>query len=473
MEKTKKKAHIRLPARASMWYIATSALQRSIGVLGTPIFTRLLSAEEYGLYPLYNTWLGIVTVIATLEITGGIALRGLQKYKERKSEYISASLGLIGCVFLIICVLYYAFKNTINQVTGLSTFITSVMLIQIFASSAINLYTQECKYSYNYKTVAILNISSALGTPLIAIVFILLSPLKSEARILSAAIVGIILSVPILIYIIKKGKALFDREIWLYLLKVSIPLLPHYLSTALILRIGEITIGRVHGTDALGRYSVALSVGMSMTVITNGLISALSPWMLRKLESGKTEKIRELLLILTRGLCLFCLVILSAVPETIRIITPPEYHECMIAVYPLLLLAIPMFLSGVISQGEIYYERSGISMLPSVAAALVSTVLSLAVLPRTDYRFAALFVLLSYLTLLVLNSLIFRRLSGEYPIDIKNTALTYLVCILYAVILLLLKDYTLARVIAAIPLLPPLITVGIRAYGEIKEKQEI
>ena len=472
MEKTKRKAHIRLPARASLWYVATSALQRSVGVIGTPIFTRLLTAGEYGLFPLYNTWLGIITVIVTLEITGGIALRGLQKYKERRSEYISASVGLIGCVFLIICVLYYAFKDAINQLTGLSTFITSVMLVQIFANAAINLYTQECKYSYNYKTVAIINIFSALTSPFIAVMLIILTPFGAEARIFAGAIVSVIIAAPIIYTVIKRGKTLFDLELWRYLLKAAIPLLPHYISMSVILRVGEITIGRVHGTEALGRYSVALSVGMSISIITNGLLSALSPWMLRKLDRGKNEQIRKLLLLLTRGLSLFCLLVLSVVPELVRIITPSEYHGCLIAVYPLSLSAIPTFLSGVVTQGAMYYERSSVSAIPSVCAAVISTVLSLAVLPRVDWRFVSLFVLLSYLILFILNSLTFKKLSGEYPIDMKKTAATYLLCVVYASFLLLLKDYPLARAIAAIPLIPPLVTLGIRAYGEIKERSE-
>ena len=103
MELIKNRHPIRLPARASAWYVTASVIGRGIGVLGTPIFTRLLDANEYGLYPLYNTWLGIATVFVTLELTGAATLRGLQKYEGKREELLLSALGLIGVAFAIIC----------------------------------------------------------------------------------------------------------------------------------------------------------------------------------------------------------------------------------------------------------------------------------------------------------------------------------------------------------------------------------
>ncbi len=469
MDGVKRIPKVKLPARASIWYIAAYSLQRSVGVLGTPIFTRLLSAEEYGLYPLFNTYLGIVTVVATLELTGGIALRGMQKFSERRAEFLSASLGLIATVFSIICVLYFAFRGGINQLTGLSTPISALLLGQIFVNAVINLYTVREKYEYKYKSVALLGVLSALGAPLISIIFILLTGYRAEARIFGGFITAAAIAIPLLFVIITEGRSLFSLSVWRYLLGMSLPLLPHYVSAAAILRVGEIAVGRAHGTEALGRYSVAMSLGLSLTMITNGLISALSPWVLRKIERKDFESIRDTLFLLSSGLSLLCLIILSVVPETIRIITPPEYHGALIAVYPLALSAVPMFLSSITVQGEMYYERGTMSSLPSVIAAAVSAVLAFAVIPRADYRFAAVFALLSYIILFFLNALIFKRLSGEYPVKLKATVITFALAAVYAALLCALRDKTLVRIVLAIPLIPILLTVGVKVFSRVRE----
>ncbi len=469
LDEVKRLPRVKLPAKASIWYIAASLLQRSVGVLGTPIFTRLLLPEEYGLYPLFNTYLGIISVIATLEITGGIALRGMQKFKNEEARFLSASVGLIATVFSIISLLYFTFRERINLLSGLSTPISAILLGQIFVNAVINLYTCREKYEYKYKIVALISMLSALIAPAISVLFAVLTRFRAEARIFGGFITALAIALPLLIVILKEGKELFSARVWGYLLRMSLPLLPHYLSVAAILRVGEIAVGRIHGTEALGRYSVAISVGLSLTMITNGLISALSPWVLRKIRSDSFSEIRDMLYIISSGLCLITLLVLSVVPETIMIITPPEYHSSLIAVYPLALSTIPMFLSSITVQGEMYYEKSAISSLASVLAAAVSTVLAFTVLPNIDYRFVSVFALLSYIVLFFLNALIFKRLSGEFPVKLGKTAFTFGLSVLTAALLAVLRASITARLIIAIPLIPMLLTVGWRAYQRIRE----
>ena len=111
MESIKEIPKLKLPAKASLWYIASSAISRTIGAAGTPIFTRLLTPEEYGLFPLYNTWLAVATVILTLELTGGVIYRGLQKFSHDRDKFLSAAFGLFLSVFLFVCALYFAFSS--------------------------------------------------------------------------------------------------------------------------------------------------------------------------------------------------------------------------------------------------------------------------------------------------------------------------------------------------------------------------
>lgn len=460
---------LKLPAKASLWYIISSAISRTIGAAGTPIFTRLLTPEEYGLFPLYNTWLSVATVILTLELTGGVIYRGLQKFSQDRDRFISATLGLFLSFFFFVCSLYFAFKSVINKVTGLSTPITTFMITQIFASAVIGFYAGRARFEYRYKDVAFLNIASALGAPLLSILLILLTQFKGEARIIGTSLTLLICAAPILYTILKHSRVLFDKEIWRFLLRFNLPLLPHYFAMSLILRVGEMTIGRVYGTEALGKYSVAISVGMSLTMISGGLLSALSPWMLRKIRSGDIDKIRDFLLTLTKALSLICLLLLTIAPEAIKILTPRNFHDALPAVYPLALCVIPSFIAGALTSGEMYYEKSGITALPSIIAALISCALSLLLLPRIDYRFSAIFALLAYVALATFGALIFKRMSGNIPIHVKKSITTLALTISYALLLFLFRGVLASRILLAIPLIPALIILGKNIYQEIKE----
>ena len=70
LENVKRRISLKVPAMATVWYIGSGALARAIGALSVPIYTRLLTPSEYGLFPLYTSWVGVLSVLVTLEITG-------------------------------------------------------------------------------------------------------------------------------------------------------------------------------------------------------------------------------------------------------------------------------------------------------------------------------------------------------------------------------------------------------------------
>ena len=465
----KVKGKIKKPAMASIWYFISSGVVRGVSVIGTPIFTRLLTPSEYGLFPLYSTWLGIVTVIVSLEIGGSVMYRGLERYKEKSSDFVVSSLGLFSAVFFNFCILYFTFSGFLNSITGLSTFASSLLLIQVFLNTVVGLYTGFAKFRYKYRDVAIMNVLNALLSPIISISFILLSPYKSYAKIFGAHLSTLVIAVPVLIFLIKTGGRLFDREIWLYLIKRCVPLLPHYLSMALIARIGEIAVNRFHGREALGKYSVAMSLGLSLTVLSGAVLSALSPWVIRKIKAGEFPIIREVLFMGTKLISLAVLVVLCICPETLMLISPSEYQDVLPAVFPLALTILPIFLSNAIVSCEAYYERSARTSIPSVITAVICCVLSYLVVPRIDYRYSGLIILGSYILLLVLNSLAFRSLSGEAPLYARKTALISLFVLSYASLIFFLRSVFASRIILLLPLIPMLIYNLVIAYRRVKE----
>ena len=73
--------------KATIWFFVCSVLQRGISVITTPIFTRLLSTEEYGQYSVFNSWLSILQIIITLSLTSGVYTMGIVKFKEEEKVF--------------------------------------------------------------------------------------------------------------------------------------------------------------------------------------------------------------------------------------------------------------------------------------------------------------------------------------------------------------------------------------------------
>ena len=248
-------------------------------------------------------------------------------------------------LLLGICALYFTFYSFSQGITGLSLGMSVLLFLGIFGGAVVNLYSSKCRYEYKYKTVAVTNIAFAFLTPAISFFLILNTPLHAEARIVATVLTYLCFAVPMLFIILRRDKIIPSLDVWKYMLKTNLPLLPHYVAASLILRISEIGVGRIFGQADLGKYSISLSIGLSVTVITNGLSGAIGPWILRKLKAGKTHEVSSFITLCTSAVILICLFVLTLAPEAVAIITTADYGDSIYAIYPLCLTVIPMFLS--------------------------------------------------------------------------------------------------------------------------------
>jgi cell division protein FtsW (lipid II flippase) len=133
------------------------------------------------------------------------------------------------------------------------------------------------------------------------------------------------------------------------------------------------------------------------------------------------------------------------------------------------LAVILSFISGAIISACAYYEKGGITALPSIVSATVSVLLSFIILPRVDYRFAGVFALICYAIMTLLASLVFKRLSGEYPINLKKGAIILLLTMAYATVLYIFRDVLLSRIFLSLPLIPLLLFCAKEIWVKIKE----
>ena len=158
----KKERRLCLPVRSSLSFIAFFSVSRASSLLTTPIFTRLLSPEEYALTPLYYTWLSVFTTLATLELTGSILLSGLARHKKESEYYLAAATSLTLCSFGTVFLVYLLFHERVNALTGLPTHLMLLMFLQIGAGIVISSLEARAKFFYSPRRALPSILSSAL-----------------------------------------------------------------------------------------------------------------------------------------------------------------------------------------------------------------------------------------------------------------------------------------------------------------------
>lgn len=281
-----------LPAeiKATIWFFVCNVLQNGISMITIPIFTRMLTTEEYGIYSSYVSWLSIFAIFTTFKLNYGVFNKGMTKYKNQKAEYTATMQTITSLLTIVFGFLYLFFQDAFNAWTELPTAIMVLMIAELFFNPSISFWSLYERYELRYKNVVIITLSMALVNPLLGILAVYFSQEKGIARILSCIIVDILFGLGLYIHNIKKSKTIFSPHIAKFALKFNLPLIPHYLAEYVLEQSDRIMIQKMCNRSELGVYSIAYNAAIVIKILVSSLNSTLIPWLYKSLENGRKKK---------------------------------------------------------------------------------------------------------------------------------------------------------------------------------------
>ena len=75
--------------KSGVWYTAANFIIKGIGFLSTPIFTRLFTQEQYGLFNNYISWESTFNVFVSLQLVSTFVSARFD-FKDKFDEYVSS-----------------------------------------------------------------------------------------------------------------------------------------------------------------------------------------------------------------------------------------------------------------------------------------------------------------------------------------------------------------------------------------------
>ena len=422
------------------------AMTKMIGIISTPIFTRLLSGEEYGSYTLYMSYLGLATTIAAASISAQVLYRGFEKYKGEEDGFSYTAL-VIGESFSLLLSLILIFSASI---TGLEPDMIFALSLQLATDTVLNLTFAKYRYKYSYKRITYINLFTASLSPLIAVALTVGAGVGYKGRVYSLLVVSIIAAAPLAVSTVRHGIEKFDKKKASYIIKNSFPLIPNAASTALNAEIDKLMISAYLGATALAKYSIAHTLGLGLGFLVTSLNSALYPWVIRKLSSGKTEQLVPLISLILTSLGALVMVLNSFVPEIFGLLAPTEYGSAKYASIPLALCAIPSFATSFITTCIVYAEKSPYTTVSAATSALTSLLSSAILIPNLAYVGAGISLLLSHVIALFVNYILLYRCKMTKYISLKSITYPFLLAAIFSVFCALCYSYLWMRILLLI-----------------------
>lgn len=442
--------NLNVQARASVFYIFSNLLSKGFVFIFTPIFARILSAEALGIYSLYVSWLGIFTVISTLEMHGNITYRALLTFDSDES-FLSTAFISVGSISSVLLFIYILFRDSFNAITGLTTPLTVIMLLQIFLNASEGFIFAKKRFSYNYKWVCTLNIIMGIITPILSIILIYFFDLSYLSRILSPLFVSVAFILPHTLHFLGKGR-IFNKKIYRHLFALSIPMLPHFIFLSLMANGDKIIISHILGSEAVGTYSIAYSVAYILMPLTQGASSSLFPWLTR--HSGKECKsdVKVAFDYILPFSMLLAGAFLLITPELYLFVGGEKFKDGLASVYPLSLSVIFLFLSNLISSVNACHKKRYV-VISTLISFLVGASCVLPLVNALGIIGGAIASLLAYITLFSLNLYFSYKSLGFLMINRGTLIVTLLLIGIYAPISFISRTSLPLRIILLVILI--------------------
>lgn len=403
---------------SALWYTIGTFLLKGINFFTTPIFTNLLSTDEFGIITIYSTWSAIFSIIVGLSMNGTIGSAKANLNDKEYKEYLSSTLFLGTISFAMICIVSLIFKNELANIFGLKSSLILILLFESFFAFVINYVTAVFTFNRNYKAFLFTSAISTIINVIASVLLILsMSSERYLGRIYGGAIATVVIGVVLYIKIILKGRKLISISYWKFALPIAIPLILHNLSHLILNQADKIMLQKYTNDDVVGIYSYTYTIGALINTIQSALNSAWMPWYFEKLKEKNTDEIKKVSAIYIGIFTVLTSMFILGSPEIVKMLSPKSYWSG-IALLPIIIVGYYfVFLYTFPSNFQFYIKKTKFIAMGTIISAIVNIIINYILIQKIGMYAAALSTLISYIVLFGLHFAIvkYKFKHSDFP----------------------------------------------------------
>ena len=423
--------------KAGLWYTLCNVLVRGINFLTTPLFTRIMSKGDYGSFSNYASWLSLLMILTTMDLSSSIA-RAKLDYKDDLDGYIS-SIQILGTITTAICYLIVCtFSQFFVNLFKMDMLYIHIMFMYLLVSPAFNILQEKHRQMLKYKMVTVLTIVSTFTSMVVSILLVLSMNNKFLGRVIGNTIVLMCLCVVIYIYNIIKGKKIRFLD-WKYALAFSVPLIAHSLAGNVLATSDRIIITNICGTEDTALYSVVYSCASIIFLLGSSVNQAWVPWFYSSLENRKYKEIKSATKKYLVISFLITILIILFGPDIVLIFGGKGYVDSIYIVPCIMIGCYYWIMYTFFINIQLYHKKTIGITIKTIVAALFNVVTNIVFVNKYGYEAAAYTTLASYVLLFILHYYSGIKLGAKEYYDLK--CFIKLLVISFAVLVIVLITY--------------------------------
>lgn len=419
--------------KAGLGYTIGNYLLKGISFISVPIYTRLLSTSDYGLFNNFLTYNGILFILIGCAIHGSyksarfrykVPSEGADKGKDYYT-YASDTILFVLALGILGLIVVNLFSSFFVKLLMLDKFSLNLLFIYSIATALITCFNSDVSIEYEYKKFLLISGFNAVGTVLVSITLLLtiFSKKRYFGMIIGSAAPSVIAAIYVIIYFFNRSKPRL-KNILLFLkwgLGYSLPIVPHGLSQVILNQFDRIMITKMVSISANGIYSFAYNIYSILGVTFNSLDNVWAQWFYDQMRIKEYSKIKKISSMYIYLMFVFTASVILISPELIMILGQKSYWSAKYVAIPVVAGGYFAFLYTIPATVEYYYSKTVWLAGGTMLVATINIFLNFIFIPKFGYIAAAYSTLVTYILYFCFHFFIAKEIQG------KNLFSTYVI----------------------------------------------
>lgn len=403
-------------ARVAMWYLIGDILVKGLSVITTPVFSRILTKQEYGDFSNFTSWESILLILVTLDLGTSIT-RAKYDYGDKINEYISSITAVSTVTTVILYAIIELNSSFFTDLFSMDMFYIRVLFVYFLFQPAYSYMQTKHRMYMKYQFFLLFSVSSALLRTCVSLLLVWFADDKLKGRIMGYIIPVIVLYFIIYCYVWAKGRTV-KWEYCKHALRISLPLIPHNLSGNLLSSSDRVMIRRFCGSEDTATYTISYTVASLTYLVSHSINRAWAPWMYDAIAEERYGEIKNKSQLYVNIFLLLIIAIMLLAPEVVLILGGEQYYEARFIIPPVMGGLVCQYIYTFYVNVEIYNKKTFSVSVGTMLSAAINLALNFIFIPLFGYTAAAYTTLAGYLVLLLFHFIIVKyRLKQAFLFD--------------------------------------------------------
>ncbi len=452
-------------------------LLKATVLITMPIYTRIFTLQEYGIWSFVITVIGLLNGILILGGDSAYARFFFEAKSLREKQLLTTTwfgfLTLWSGGMILLCLPFTMFFSQWSFGTNKYGTLFILALLTAPVSLINTMCGQVLRNQFRSQLFITLNIFSTLlsvGLSLFAAVILDLGLIG----VLGGALMGTVIILPIRLWTARTMlNLMFSFRVLRNMLAFGVPLVPTSLAYWVFAGSDRLVIGKLSTLDELGLYTVAITAASLLGLVNGALGQAWSPHAIKIYEGQPNEApvfFGRVMTYILVGFGLLSVCITTFAREVLMVLSTPAFYPAAIAMGPLALGFMAYASTQVTATGISITKKTKYFASFSWMAAVMNLILNILLVPKWGMIAASWTTAASYTFLTIAYFMTSQRL---YPVVYEKWRVLAVVGLTFGFVLLVpfLPEMTLITSMI-VKIMYCLIYVGLLFVLRILDKRE-